>query len=584
MGRHRVWGAQNRNNVMPVAEVRDAMPRPPIDCYCTWNRFPDTYRDHWKRTGRVAAYSGPSYADFIPFDFDDQQDLGRALEQVRNFLRVLEVTYEVDDGPRCFFSGCKGFHVLLPAVLFGGWPPSSHLAGQLKEMAKIMADGIETADLAVYDQNRLLRMPNTRHGKSGLWKIPLHTHELLTLSSEDIKAQAEQGPREFEHPPWDDFEATAPCTSLMKQVMSTNARKPSKPVSLFPRGLREGDGRDNQAFYIARYCRDHTIEREDTMEILRMWDQLQCDALGETVLEQKIRSVFSNTIKGNQATIDPEQIKTPAELIAEYSTYIDKLKRGKVTLGLPQIDARLRGIAPGEVVTIIAKSGVGKTAVLQNILRHIALSQDAFTLFCSLEQPLPQVFERYAQMATSATGEMVEKQWDDPNEKDRIAQSVLNDLTHDRTLTCGVPGLRLDQLDQALDAAESKVGHQVNVLAVDYLGLLNTSDLDNNLYGQVSRAARELKNLAKRRDISVICLCQVSRAQGDDGSKPLTLFSARESGAIEESADFLLGLYRPDLKGEDEIITVQILKNRKGQDGVEFSYTFDKKSLRVLQH
>ena len=142
----------------------------------------------------------------------------------------------------------------------------------------------------------------------------------------------------------------------------------------------------------------------------------------------------------------------------------------------------------------------------------------------------------------------------------------------------------MEQLEQALDATQAKADHPVSVLAIDYLSLLNTRDLGNNLYGQISCAAREMKNLAKRRDLAIICLCQVSRASGEDGSTPLNIYSARESGAIEESADFLLGLYRPHLhEEEDNIIAVQILKNRKGQDGVEFHFTFDRKSLRVQQ-
>ena len=62
---------------------------------------------------------------------------------------------------------------------------------------------------------------------------------------------------------------------------------------------------------------------------------------------------------------------------------------------------------------------------------------------------------------------------------------------------------------------------------------------------------------------------------------PLNISSARESGAIEESADFLLGLDRPKPHEADETITIQILKNRKGQHGIEFTYDFDKLSLRV---
>ena len=73
------------------------------------------------------------------------------------------------------------------------------------------------------------------------------------------------------------------------------------------------------------------------------------------------------------------------------------------------------------------------------------------------------------------------------------------------------------------------------------------------------------------------------RKSGAGLDLPIAIGILAAAGAIEESADFLLGLYRPDLHAEDSQITVQILKNRKGQHGVEFSYRFDKKSLRIVQ-
>ena len=118
------------------------------------------------------------------------------------------------------------------------------------------------------------------------------------------------------------------------------------------------------------------------------------------------------------------------------------------------------------------------------------------------------------------------------------------------------------------------------MLAIDYMGLLDTRDLDRSLYGQVSRAARELKNLAKRRDLVILLLCQGNRAAGDDGDTPLNLHSARESGAIEESADFLLGLYRPDIKTTNERICLQLLKSRKGAFG-HWDFHFDTGNLRI---
>jgi hypothetical protein len=440
--------------------------------------------------------------------------------------------------------------------------------------------------VVIYDINRLLRLPNTINSKSGRWKIPLEVGEVRTLSIDDIIDLGAQGPREVIFPDWDDCHPAVPCVELFKQISTAvptstlSIPKPSRQAEdLFPVGLKEGDGRDNAAFTIAGYLRDHRLPEGTALRILQLWDSGQSDPLGEKVLSQKIQSAYSRNRGQTETDLTIDDIKMPAELADEYTTYVERLKTHKINLGWPEVDMRLRGVAPGEVLTLIAKSGVGKTAVLQNILRHIALFQDAICLFCSLEQPLAQVFERFAQLGTGEAGEDIERQWDDEDDRRRISEAVQKNLGN-QVLVCG-RGLKFHQLSHALDAAEAKIGQSVQVLAIDYLGLIDTSDLDKSLYGQTSRAARELKTLAKERDLVVINLCQVSRANGEDGSKPLNIYSARESGAIEESADFLLGLYRLDLHGEDQTMAVQILKNRKGQHGVEFVYPFDKTSLRI---
>ena len=64
-------------------------------------------------------------------------------------------------------------------------------------------------------------------------------------------------------------------------------------------------------------------------------------------------------------------------------------------------------------------------------------------------------------------------------------------------------------------------------------------------------------------------------------STPLTIHSGRDTGAIEEAADFLLEIYRPNLRAGDERIAIQVLKNRKGRANVEFIYSFDHNSLEI---
>ena len=276
-------------------------------------------------------------------------------------------------------------------------------------------------------------------------------------------------------------------------------------------------------------------------------------------------------------------IKAPTELAACYAQYIEALQSCKINLGFPEIDTRTRGIGPGEVMTVIAKSRAGKSAFLQNVLLRLGRLRQAGSLFLSMEQPNAQVFERYVQMSLDVKGERVENEWV-RSELSRTAflAQVVHDLG-ESTLTCDLPGLKLADMEQAVALAREKSELPLTLLAVDYLGLIDGSDLDRTLYGQTSRVVRELKNLAKRQAIALLLLCQISRQPGDDGSKPLSINSARESGAIEESADFLLGLYRPRIgkQDDDDRITLQILKNRKGPDGENFSYSFSRQSLVI---
>ena len=571
-------GPERRNNVREVREVMSALPDDPTNCYATWHRFPDAYREHLTATGTVSGYEGASYADFVPFDFDGM-DLTKVLEQVRDFLKALELTYEIDGlrGVRAFFSGAKGFHICLSSALFGGWEPSVELSGHLRQLARSLSEGFEV-DLAIYDQNRLLRLPNTIHGKSRLWKVPLHVAEVQNADIAAIQELA-RGPRDLALTDWDDVVESPACKALwdhLRQGKATAA--PDRGTGrLFITGMRDGDGRDNQAFMIARHLRNHGLEEDVAAQILSVWDRAQIDPLGDTITIQKVRSAYSRASRATNGSITQADVLTPQELAHDYGDYITKLRSSRITLGLGPIDARLRGVGPGEVCTIMAKAGVGKTALLQNILRHAAAEHNAVSVFCSLEQPVAQVFERYAQILIGCTGEGIETSW--TTEGDAITAAVRDGLGP-CTLTCGL-NLNIDQLGLVIEAGSTKAGAPVTVLAVDYLGMLDAGNRSRDLYGQMSVAARELKSVAKAHDLAVICICQVSRAAGDNGSQPLTIHSARESGAIEEAADFLLGVYRPNLGGEDSRLMIQILKNRKGQANVEFPFHFDKRSLRI---
>lgn len=587
-----------RNNPMRIGDVPKAMPKNTPDCHCTWHRFPQAYMDHYQQNWMVrdgkkyqstAKYPGPSYADFLPFDIDSDSLL-EAHVAVRDFLARLEADFGIRDGVYCYFSGSKGFHIAVAAPVFGGWEPSPALAGNLKKLAMRLVGDVKI-DTGVYDKNRLWRIPNTVNKKSGLHKIPLSVAEVVELPLESILEMA-KAPVAAPRPKYDNAPAVEGAVVLWQAVQSEKQeKKPEKPnaTELFDTALREGQQRDVRAFEIARRLRDSHVPPGMALEILKLWDKNLEESLtatdGDDILEKKIQNAYGDVAPdGSRITIDA--IRGTDELAEDYDAYVQLVKQRQVTLGVPTIDRLIRGIAPGEVCTVIAKTGVGKTVFGQNALAHVAVCHDTHSLFCSMEQPKAQVFERFAQLSVGRSGREIESDWDDDFERLRIIEAVRERL-RDKVWTIDVPHLKLEEIEDAVRLTEEKSGEPIGLLVIDYMGLMDAKALDRTLYGQISEAARQTKTLAKRLSVAVVVLCQVARSSTDFGDMPLNISSARESGAIEESADFIIGLYRPNilkLEGKnDDTMTVQLLKNRKGPAGIEVECNFDGARMRISE-
>jgi hypothetical protein len=153
----------------------------------------------------VAGYDGAVLATAVHFDLD-HTDLDVPLTWARLLIRRLHYEYDVPLAAiRCAFSGSKGFHLHIPASLFGGFAPGVDVPGRIKRLALALVEGLEIAlDTTVYERIRLWREPNTINTKSGLYKIPLRAEEVLTLDIEAIKDLAAT-PREIETTPDDEW-------------------------------------------------------------------------------------------------------------------------------------------------------------------------------------------------------------------------------------------------------------------------------------------------------------------------------------------------------------------------------------------
>ncbi len=277
-----------------------------------------------------------------------------------------------------------------------------------------------------------------------------------------------------------------------------------------------------------------------------------------------------------------------AALMRLYEESARAPETGRVKLFIPPLDRMIDGMRPGEVLTVIARPRVGKSSLASQVILDLARSNKT-SLFVSLEMPAQQVIERLIMQAGGI------RTW----EAQRIARTgfdaaspaLRSRLEPIRERVCVVDRGKssIADVEIAVERAESMLGIRPALVAIDYLGLLSVGARNVSLYERISEAAIDVKSFAKSARVAVLLTCQAGRSSDrseSEGAGRLGLNAARDSGQVEEAADFLLTMWRPELSpnGHREVeagrIECSLAKNRRGRMG-DFSMRIDRQSTAI---
>ena len=223
-----------------------------------------------------------------------------------------------------------------------------------------------------------------------------------------------------------------------------------------------------------------------------------------------------------------------------------------VSTGFEKLDKLTSGWQPSDLVIIAARPGMGKTALALSMARNISVQQQIPVAFFSLEMSSVQLITRLISSETGLssdklrTGKLADHEWQQLNIK-------VSDLESSPLFIDDSPSLTIFEL--RAKARRLASSHGIKLIIIDYLQLMNigSSNKAGNREQEISTISRNLKALAKELDIPVIALSQLSRAvETRGGTKRPILSDLRESGAIEQDADIVSFLYRPEYYGITE--------------------------------
>jgi hypothetical protein len=284
-----------------------------------------------------------------------------------------------------------------------------------------------------------------------------------------------------------------------------------------------------------------------------------------------------------RSNLDPrvtiDNVYTPEKAIMAYREHVQDLKKIRFITGVKPIDNIIRGVGGGELLYIIARAGSFKTAMLQNLLLNYIHNSSWGAMFFSIEMPIPSVTERFLQMTAPGKGKDIEEIF--KNEEAHAVQKGLEEKYYKDTAGLYIvpTGVSINNIGLYKDITEGYYGAKIGLVGIDYLGLMDT-EIQGKEYEVISKLAKDCKGLAKNLNVPVVVISQTSREGGGTGTQRIRLTSGRGSGAIEESADFILGLWQHETTFGNDIIC-EILKNRKGGKNSQWKLDFDEEHLKL---
>ena len=290
----------------------------------------------------------------------------------------------------------------------------------------------------------------------------------------------------------------------------------------------------------------------------------------EAVLEKTEKAVFDLLQKRNTGEYVP--IK---QVVLNALDRIEKASKNKGTVtGIPtgfiDLDYKLSGLQPSDLVLVAARPSMGKTAFVLNIAQYMAFKKDKgvaiFSLEMSKEQRVNRLFSLESQVDAQAlrTGNMKDSDWEKLIEGAGIIGK--SNLIIDDT-----PGISVSELRSK--CRKYKLEHGLDIVIIDYLQLMTGSVGKNSESRQqeISEISRSLKGLARELNVPVVALSQLSRAVESRPDKRPMLSDLRESGAIEQDADVVMFIYRDEYYNKDSEFKKQaeiiIAKQRNGPVG-----------------
>ena len=288
----------------------------------------------------------------------------------------------------------------------------------------------------------------------------------------------------------------------------------------------------------------------------------------DTVMDEAEKAVFG--VSERRLTRD---LQTIQQVLSEYYDRIDLLARREpgisgVPTGFIDLDRTLEGLQPSDFLIVAGRPGMGKTAFMLSAAKNAALTHKKHVAIFSLEMSNEQLIQRLIAQETEIdsqrlrSGKLEDDEW-------QLFSHAVEVLSDTRMFLDDTPSLTPLQL--RTKCRRLHLEHRLDLVVVDYLQLMSSGLRAENRVQEVSYISRNLKVLARELNVPVLAAAQLSRAVEQRTDKEPQLSDLRESGSLEQDADIVMFIHRPEMYEKDtlrqNLAQIKIAKHRNGPTG-----------------
>ena len=288
----------------------------------------------------------------------------------------------------------------------------------------------------------------------------------------------------------------------------------------------------------------------------------------ETIFAETEKSIFQ--LLQSQSSGDYVPIK---QIVINALDRIEQASKiqGNVTgiaTGFIDLDYRMSGLQPSDLILVAARPSMGKTAFVLNIAQYTAFHSNLATAIFSLEMSKEQVVNRLFSLESRVAAQTLRNGNLSDSDWEKLIEGA-GTIGRSNLVIDDTPGISITELRSK--CRKYKLELDIKLIIIDYLQLMSGSGKIDSRQQEISEISRALKALARELHVPVIALSQLSRAVEQRPDHRPMLSDLRESGAIEQDADVVMFLYRDDYYNKDtekrNIAEVIIAKQRNGPIG-----------------